>query len=191
MKKISIFLFLSLFVFALGAFAQPRVAEKAVVGDPDAPKPAPAPESFEAKYEGGVFGYSKKEEGTLKFDDLNQRLVFFGKDAKEKLSIPYKAMLVIAPQSKSVQSNTGTVVSHIPLPGASILGGFIKEKRRYIVINYDDPDVDVRGLVNFKLASRELLDSVIFTLGEKAKLKQRGDAFYRPTVNTAISVKEI
>lgn len=189
MKKISIFLFLSLFVFALAAFAQPRVAEKPVVGDPDAPKPAPAPETFEAKYEGGVFGYSKKEEGMLKFDDTNQRLVFFGKDSKEKLSIPYKAMLVIYPQSQSVQSTTGKVVSVVPYGG--LVGGFIKEKRRYIVINYDDPDVDVKGLVNFKVESRELLDSVIYTLGEKAKMKQRGDAYYRPTVNTAISVKEI
>jgi hypothetical protein len=189
MKKISMFLFVSLFVFALGAFAQPRVAEKPTAGDPDAPKPAPAPASFEAKYEGGVFGYSKKEEGTLKFDDLNERLVFFGKDNKEKLSIPYKAMLVIAPQSQSVQSTTGKVVSVVPYAG--LLGGFIKEKRRYLVINYDDPDVAIKGLVNFKVDTRELLDSVIYSLGEKAKMKQRGDAFYRPSVNTAISVKEI
>jgi hypothetical protein len=189
MKKISIFLFLGLFVFAIGAFAQPRVADKPSIGDPDAPKPAPAPESFEAKYEGGIYGYSKKEEGTLKFDDVNSRLVFFGKDKKEKLSVPYKSMLVIYPQSQSVQSTTGKVVSVIPYGG--LFGGFIKEKRRYLVINFDDPDVEVRGLVNFKLETKELLDSVIYTLGQKAAMKPRGDAFYREKKITITTVKEI
>jgi hypothetical protein len=183
------FLFLSLFVFALGTFAQPRVAEKPDPNDPNAPKPAPAPESFEAKYEGGMFGYSKKEDGMLKFDDVNNRLVFYGKDKKEMLSIPYKSLLVIFPQSQSVQSTTGKVVSVVPYAG--LLGGFIKEKRRYLVVNYDDPDVDAKGLVNFKLDTKELLDSVIYALGQKAKLKQRGDAYYRPNTSTAISVKEI
>lgn len=189
MKKISIFLLLSLFVFAAGVFAQPRVAEKPSANDPEAAKPAPAPESFEAKYEGGMFGYSKKEEGMLKFDDLNSRLIFFGKDKKEMLHIPYKAVLVISPQSRAVVSNTGNIVSNIPVPGAGILGGFIKEKRRYLVIDFDDPDVDVRGRVNFKLDDKALLDSVIYALGEKAKLKARGDAYYRPSINTA--TKEI
>ncbi|HEV7645090.1 MAG TPA: hypothetical protein VGO50_14190 [Pyrinomonadaceae bacterium] len=189
MKKISIFLFLGLFVFAMGTFAQPRVADKPSIGDPDAPKPAPAPESFEAKYEGGIFGYSKKEMGTLKFDDANSRLVFFGKDKKEKLSVPYKSMLVIYPQSQSVQSTTGKVVSVIPY--GSIFGGFIKEKRRFLVINFDDPDVEVRGLVNFKLETKELLDSVIYTLGQKAAMKPRGDAFYREKKITITTVKEI
>ena len=188
MKKLSIFLFLSLFVFAVGAFAQPRVTEKPGANDPEALKPPPAPDTFEAKYEGGIFGYSKKEKGTLKFDDANERLVFFGEDKKEKLSVPYKAMLVIYPQSQSVQSNTGKVVSYIPYGG--IFGGFIKEKRRYLVINFDDPDVEVRGLVNFKLETKDLLDSVIYTLGQKAALKQRGDAFYRER-KTVESVKEI
>jgi len=180
-----------LFVFALGTFAQPRVAEKPVTPPADAPKPPPAPASFEAKYEGGLFGFSKKQEGTLKFDDLNERLVFLGKDKKEMLSIPYKSMLVVSPQSQSVQSTTGKVVSAVPIIGVGLLGGFIKEKRRYLVINFDDPDVDARGLVNFKLENKELLDSVVNTLGEKANLKQRGDAFYRQRTTTATSVKEI
>ena len=29
------------------------------------PKPAPAPQTFKAKYEGGIFGYNKKQDGTL------------------------------------------------------------------------------------------------------------------------------
>jgi hypothetical protein len=70
------------------------------------------------------------------------------------------------------------------LPGAGILGGFIREKRRYMLVQFNDPDADARGTTSFKLSSKELLDSVIQTLGEKAKLKQRGDAFYRPRPTT-------
>jgi hypothetical protein len=163
-------------LFASGVYAQPRPVEKA--SPQPAAQKAAAPESFMAKYEGGLFGYNQKQEGTLKFDDVNERLVFFGKDQKELFSIPYHSLLVIYPQSRSVTSNTGNIVSHIPLPGA-FLGGLIKEKRRYLILHFDDPDVDAKGVVNFKLSNKELLDSVIQTLGDKAKLTQRGDAYYR------------
>jgi hypothetical protein len=175
MTKLFVLLSL-LFVFTMATFAQPRPADKPTVSP--APKKL-APESFTAKYEGGFFGLNSKEEGTLKFDEINDRLVFFGKDSKEKFGIPYHSVLMIYPQSKSVQSTTGAVVSHIPLPGAGLLG-FIREKRRYLIMHFDDPDVDARGVLNFKLEDKELLDAVIQTLGEKAKLTQRGDAYYRP-----------
>ncbi|MEQ1924409.1 MAG: hypothetical protein ABL952_18075, partial [Pyrinomonadaceae bacterium] len=70
--------------------AQPRPIDKT-------PNPAakPAPATFEAKYEGGMFGYSDKIDGTLNFDDANQRLVFRGKDNKEKFGIPYEAFQII------------------------------------------------------------------------------------------------
>lgn len=136
-------------------------------------------ELIAAKYEGGMYGFSSKESGALKFDDINERLVFFGKENKEKFSIPYKSMLVIYPESKSVRSTTGTVVSVIPLPGAG-LAGLIHEKRRYLVINFEDPDVDVKGTVNFKLNNKEVLKSSLNLLAVKAGLSQRGDAYYRP-----------
>lgn len=176
MKKIILFFSAAFFAFSLNVFAQPRPIEKS---KEKTPTKAPAPASFTAKYEGGMFGFSKREEGTLKFEDANERIVFYGEDKKEMFSIPYQSMLVVYPQSRSVTSTTGNVIRNIPLPGA-MLGGFIKEKRRYLVINYDDPDVDAKGTVNFKLEDKDLLDSVIQTLGEKANLSQRGDAFYRP-----------
>ncbi len=173
MKK---FLFTAMFVcsFVLASFAQPRPVETGT----ERAKPAPA--TFEAKYEGGLFGYSQKENGTLKFDDENERIVFFGKDQKERFGIPYKSLMVVSPQSRAVTSNTGNVVSNIPLPGAGILGGFIKEKRQYMLVQFNDPDAEVSGVTTFKVSSKELLDSVIQTLGEKAKLKQRGDGYFRP-----------
>ncbi len=127
-----------------------------------------------------MFGYREKEVGTLRFDDDNERLVFFGKDQKEKFHIPYKSVLVIYPNSKSVTSTTGTVVRHIPLPGAG-LAGLLREKRRYLVLHFDDPDVEAaKGMLNFKLENKELLESVLHSLAGKAKLTQRGDAYYRP-----------
>ena len=175
MKKLIFAAIIALFVSAI-AFGQPRPVERT---DKTTAKAPPAPESFAAKYEGGMLGYRDKETGTLKFDDANDRLVFFGKLQKESFSIPYDALLVIYPQSKSVTSTAGNVIRHIPLPGAA-LAGFIKEKRSYLVIQYDDPNIDVQGVLSFKLENKELLDSVIQTLADKAKMIQRGDAFYRP-----------
>lgn len=167
----------ALTLFALTALGQPRQVETSTKQPSSVPA---APPSFEAKYEGGMFGFNEREVGTLKFDDENDRLVFFGKDQKEKFHIPYKSVLVIYPQSKSVTSTTGNVVSHIPLPGAG-LAGLIKEKRRYLVLHFNDPDVEAaKGVLNFKLEDKALLDSVIQSLAGKAKLTQRGDAYYRP-----------
>lgn len=175
MKKL---LFFAVMIFSLGVavYTQPRPMEKTTS---KSTPPAPAPSSVAARYEGGMFGYSQKLSGTLKFDDENSRLVFYGEDQKELFHLPYDSLLVIYPQSKSVTTTTGNVVSHIPLPGAG-LAGFIKEKRRYLIIQFEDPDVDAKGTVNFKLENKEILDSMLAALAEKAALQQRGDAFYRP-----------
>ena len=168
-------------LFSIGAllfvagvsFAQPRPIETA-------PKPkaaaAPAPSSVDVKYEGGMFGYNEKEEGVLKFDDDNQRLVFYGKDQKEKFQIPYHSVLVIYPQSKSVTPAAAQVASVV----TGGLAGFIKEKRRYLILHFDDPDIEsAKGVINFKLDSKELLDSIILALADKANLSPRGEAYYR------------
>lgn len=177
MNKKLISLALVLFAFASEAFAQVRPVEQ-----PKAENKAKktAPVSFVAKYEGGMFGFSKKEEGTLKFDDDGSRLVFFGENGKEKFAIPYKAILVIYPSQKKVQSGTGRTLGSIPIPGAGIGGSFMKKKKHYMAIQFDDPDVDAQGTTSFLIDTGDLLESIIQTLGEKAKLTQRGDAFYRP-----------
>ena len=161
--------------FSALVFSQPRPVDRSTESKADI---KPAPESFPAKYEGGMLGYSVKEAGTLKFDDVNNQLVFLGKAGKEVFNIPYDVLLAIYPQSRSVTSTTGNVVSHIPLPGAG-LAGFIKEKRQFLIVQYDDPNVDVKGIANFRIENKELLDSVLQTLAQKANLKQRGDAYYR------------
>ncbi len=162
--------------FSAATIAQPRPVEKPSKAEV---KAEPAPESFDAKYEGGMIGYSGKIEGSLKFDDANQRLIFRGKDQKEMFGIPYDSLLALYPQSQSVTSTAGKVISNVPLAGAG-LAGYMKEKRRYLIIQFDDPDVNVKGTANFRIESKDLLDSAIQTLADKAKLTQRGDAYYRP-----------
>ncbi len=178
MKKV--FLLVSVILcFSVGAFAQIRPVE--TKGETKTVRSVPT--SFAAKYEGGMFGFNNDEEGTLKFDDENKRIVFYGKDQKEKFAIPFESMLIVYPQSKKVNSTTTNVIKNLPLPGAGI-AGLIKDKRKYLVINFDDPDVDAKGTVNFRLDDKDLLDSVVIAIAEKAKLIQRGDAYFRPRVST-------
>ena len=175
MKKILFSLAFGLFACVSMISAQPRPAEK---GQPNTAQ-VNAPETVAAKYEGGMFGFDKKDEGSLKFDDANERLVFFGKDKKEKFAIPYDAMVMVYTGTKSVRSGAGTAVSVIPLPGAG-LAGLIREKRHYLTIQFSDRDVEASGVASFKIESDQMRESVVHTLGAKAKLTQRGDAYYRP-----------
>jgi hypothetical protein len=175
MKKILFLLSFNLFVCASFVAAQQNPADKP---SKQTAVQTTAQTSFTAKYEGGMFGFEKKQEGTLKFDDANERLVFFGKDNKEQFAIPYEAMNLIQTGTRSVRSGAGTAVSVIPLPGAG-LAGLFREKRRYLVISFSDPDVVARGIVNFKLENDKTREAVIHTLGKKANLIQRGDAYYR------------
>src|ERR1700682_18163 len=68
-----------------------------------APAPPPAPTTFKAKYEGGVFGYNRKMNGTLTFDDANNRLLFSDEKQEEVLSFPYNAVTAAYGDTRSVQ----------------------------------------------------------------------------------------
>lgn len=172
-------LLVALFMFVGAAFGQMRPPEKETT-----PKDVkPAPTVVNAQYQGGFFGYSDKGSGTLRFDDAHERLVFFCDQGKERFAIPYASVLMVYPDEKSVTTTAGNVVKYIPLPGAG-LAGLIKEKRRYLILQYDDPDVDAKGTTSFKLENKDILESVIFSIGTKAKLKQRGDAYIRPKTVT-------
>lgn len=162
-----------LFCFSAALYAQPRPADK--TGRATGGQALP---SYPARYEGGLFGASDTESGTLKLDDANERVVFYRKDQKEMFSIPYDALVVIYPDSKVGTSTTGNVVSRLPLPGAG-LAGLLSKRTKYLVVQFDDPDIDAKGVANFKFDEKDMLLSFISTLGEKAKMKQRGDAYYR------------
>ena len=153
------------------------------VGEDDSKVPAtPLPPQIEAKYQGGMFGYKNEEKGKLTFDDANERLVFLGKDGKEKFSIPYKTLTMVYPNHQKTTSTTGNVLSRAPLPGAGLFG-LLSEKRRFLVLEFEDDEVDLLGKVNFRIDDTKTLDAVIHALGTKGKLKQRGDAYYRGKPN--------
>ena len=180
MKRAYAFFTVLLFlVLAVSASAQVMPADEDQKSEAGKTQPAAVPESIKVEYRGGVYGFSDKAKGTIKFDDINERLVFYGEDGKEKFSIPFDAIAVVYPSQKKVQSGTGRTLGAIPLPGAAIGGMFLKKKKNYLVIQYSDPDVDVTGAANFLLDTGEELYAAIKAIGEKAELQPRGDAYIR------------
>lgn len=145
---------------------------------------APAPQVVKAKYEGGMVGY-RKADGFLTFDDANRRLVFQDKTRREVFSLPFDAMLGLWPDTKSQTSTTGRVVSiAAPFP-FGLTGLLMKSKTRYLVIQYKDQDTGAGGLTSFKIGDKALLASFLQTLGQKAEMTPRGEAFIRPKDATA------
>lgn len=141
------------------------------------PAPPPAPPTVNAKYEGGVFGYTKKMTGTLNFEDTAQRLVFRDKAGKEILFVPYNALTGAYGDTHSVQPAAATVAQHIPYVG--LPASLIKTKVRYLTLQYSDPDSKVAGTTSFRLDNKDILDSVLFTLAGKAGLIRRGEVFIK------------
>ena len=145
----------------------------------NAPKPAPAPPSVKARYEGGVVGY-RKSDGTLNFDDVNGRLIFRDKTNRELFSISYKAVVMAWPDTRSQTSTTGRVLAGTVPYGLGLPGLLMKSKTRYLNIRYQDPDTGTEGAASFKIGDKDVLYSVLTTVGDKAELIQRGDAYIRP-----------
>ena len=175
MKTISTLLLLG--ALLTGAFAQrPRSMDP----EPQAKAPAvkPAPKTVKAKYEGGVFGYTKTMEGTLTFDDENNRLYFKDKKPPKEISIPYEAITSAFADTQKRRPAAATVASQVPLIYA-LPAHFIKTKVRYLTLQYSDPDSKVTGVTSFKLKDKELLESVLVTLAEKANLTIRGDVYVK------------
>ena len=175
MKIISAVLLLGLFV--TGAFAQRPL-------DPEpakAPKPAtaPAPKTVKAKYEGGIFGYTKTMEGTLTLDDENKRLWFKDKKPPKELHIPYDAITSAFADTQKRQPAAATVASHIPLIWVPNTAGFIRTKVRYLTFQYYDQDSKVNGITSFRLENKEILESVLKALAEKTGMTQRGDIYVK------------
>lgn len=141
------------------------------------PAPPPAPSTVNAKYEGGVFGYDKKMDGTLNFDDASQRLVFRDDKGKEILFVPYNAITGAYGDTHKVQPAAATVASHVPYVG--LPASLLKTKVRYLTLQYSDPDSKVAGTTSFRLENKDILDSVLFTLAGKAGLSRRGEIFVR------------
>jgi hypothetical protein len=160
-------------VLAVAAQAQPRPVDRS------ATVPDSAPDVFSARYEGGLFGNGSKEKGTLKIDDANERLLFFRPgQQKEMFEIPYAALVVIYPDSKESVPQSGKVIQALPIPGAG-LGGLMSKSTVFANLSFDDPDIEAKGSASFRFDTKEQLIVFINKLGSKAKMVQRGDAYYR------------
>jgi hypothetical protein len=172
-----VFTFLLIGVLLTGAFAQrPRTAEP----EPDktASTSAAAPKSVKAKYEGGIFGYTKTMEGTLTFDDENNRLLFKDKKPPKEISIPYEAITSAFADTQKRQPRAATIASHIPTI-YSLPAHFIRKKVRYLTLQYSDPDSRVNGITSFKLENKEVLATVLAALAQKTGMQQRGDIYVK------------
>jgi hypothetical protein len=175
MKYLGVFL-LTLLIAATVSAQRPRAIPTSSPADATKATPAPAPQTMKAKYEGGIFGYTKTMEGTLSFDDVNQRLLFRKKD-KDIFFIPYKAVSSAFSDTQKRRPTAATVAQHVPYFGWPL--GFIKTKVRYLTLQYNDPDTHVAGVTSFRLDNREMVESVVFTLANKAGLVPRGEIYVR------------
>ena len=180
MKFIGIVL-LTLVMTAVVCAQRPRAIPTSTPTDATKAVPTPAPQTMKAKYEGGIFGYNKTMEGTLSFDDTNQRLLF-RKDQKELFFIPYNAVTAAFSDTQKRRPTAATVAQHIPYIGFPL--GFIKKKVRYLTLQYSDPDTRVAGVTSFRLDNKAMVESAVFTLANKAGLEPRGEIYVRKRDDT-------
>ena len=138
---------------------------------------APAPQSVKAKYEGGLFGYNKKQTGTLNFDDESSRLVFRDAAQKEYISIPYRSIAAAYADTQSRRPTAATVIGSASLYTLPAL--LFKKKYRYLTMQFSDPDTQVRGVTSFKVENKEMLASLLEAVARKAELTPRGEAYVR------------
>lgn len=174
-------LFLLTLITVASAAAQPRAIPSSTPVDATKATPPAAPQTMKAKYEGGIFGYNKTMEGTLSFDDTNQRLLF-RKDQKEIFFIPYNAVNSAFADTQKRRPAAATVAQNIPFYGWPL--GFIKTKVRYLTLQYSDPDTRVSGVTSFRLDNKDIVDSAAYTLAQKAGLSQRGEIYVRKKDDT-------
>ena len=169
-------LFLTAVMAATVCAQRPRVIDRSTATDASKAAPAPAPQTMKAKYEGGIFGYNKTMEGTLSFDDTNQRLLF-RKDNKDLFFIPYNAVTSAFADTQKRRPTAATVAQNVPYFGWPL--GLIKTKVRYLTIQYSDPDTRVSGVTSFRLDNKDLVDSVVFALANKAGMVPRGEIYVK------------
>ncbi|HST50438.1 MAG TPA: hypothetical protein VLJ61_00405 [Pyrinomonadaceae bacterium] len=194
--------FLSLVVLACGLSAVALAQRQRTVSDPTKPVPPPQqqeqteqqpaqaskvptppapPRVVPAKYMGGFAGYRKKQEGMLTFDDRNRRLVFRDKNEKEILSISYDAVMVaFADHETRRLMGEGTREATMGTVGILAAPGLLfKKKFEYLTIQFEDQDTYLKGTTQFKLANKEIIDSVAYALAQRAGLSQQGEIYTR------------
>ncbi|HEX8177311.1 MAG TPA: hypothetical protein VF543_19640 [Pyrinomonadaceae bacterium] len=176
---------LVLLIASATAHAQrPRSVQTDDSGAPAANPTTPplAPQSIKVKYEGGLFGYDKKMDGTINFDDANSRLLFRNKYQQEIFSIPYSSVASAFADVKSKRPIAADIAARASIYALPAL--LIKKKFRYLTLQYNDPDTQMNGITSFKMENEDILASALYTLAQKASLKQRGNVYVRQRKDT-------
>ena len=156
------------------------------------PAPPAPPKVVPAKYMGGFAGYRKKQEGMLTFDDRNQRLVFRDKNEKEVISISYDAVMV-AFADHETRRLMGDGTRSVVLGTAGILGlpGLLFKKNfEYLTIQFEDPETYLKGVTQFKLKDKDIIESMAYALAQRAGLVQQGQIYTRRRVNEPASAEK-
>ena len=183
MKVISSVVLLGLLL--TGAFAQRPLDPAPAPAKTQTPSTTPAPKTVKAKYEGGVFGYTKTMEGTLTFDDDNKRLLFKDKKPPKEIHIPYDAITSAFADTQKRRPAAATVASHIPLIYVPNPIGFIRTKVRYLTLQYYDQDSKVNGVTSFRLENKDVLAVWLKALADKTGMTQRGDIFVKKSEDSS------
>ncbi len=153
------------------------------VGDPterrdtQAQNAPQAPQTVRTKYEGGVFGYNRKMDGTLTFDDDNNRLLFRNERGQEVFSIPYQAIMAAFADTQSRRPTAATVIGNASIYTLPAL--FIRRNYRYLTLQYRDPDTNAEGTTSFRMQNKEILEAVLRRLAGQAGLTARGEVYVR------------
>lgn len=164
------------------AAQRPRtaVADTTVKSASPEPAPPPAPQTFKAKYEGGIFGYRKAQEGTLTFDDESSRLLFRNQQGKEVFFIPYATIMQEFADTQARRPKAASILGSVPMIYVPNPIGFIKTKVRYVTLQFHDEVSHVSGLTSFRVENMQLCESVVATLADKAGLVAQGEIYVRP-----------
>jgi hypothetical protein len=149
------------------------------------PPPQAAPQTIKVKYEGGFFGYNKKIDGTINFDDANRRLLFRNKDQQEIFSIPYDSVASAFADTKSKRPVAADIAGRLSILTMPAL--LIKKKFRYLTLQYNDPDTQMNGVTSFKMENEDILNSALYSLAQKASLTQRGNVYVKRKDNASTS----
>lgn len=133
-------------------------------------------QTVEANYEGGFPGYPHIIKGTVTLEDLTDRLVFRDKKWREIFSIPCSAIIGAYRQTNSTRSRDPMIEG----PSAYLRPDYyIKIKRRYLVLQFTDPDNDTSAATSFRLDGNKEVEATLLLLAEKAGLTPRGDGFIK------------
>src|SRR6266496_4255273 len=134
-------------------------------------------QTVKAKYEGGVFGYRQKRDGTLVFDDENQRLLFRDKNQKDIFSIPYDSVTAAFADSQSKRPETTSAIGSASIYTLPAL--LVKKKSSYLSLRYYERETQADSTASFKLPSKGDSESALATLASHAKLEARGDMYVK------------